>query len=76
MALVSCIDVEHRADGVSLTLASQEFELSVKLSQSEADKLIEKLTEQPPEPAGSGSDAEAGCQPAAELTRGSTRVGC
>jgi len=70
---VSSIDVEHRADGVSLTLASKGFELNVKLSQSEADELIEQLTT---ELAGPGFVAEADRHPPAKPSRDSTRVGC
>lgn len=71
---MSSIDVEHRADGVSLTLASQGFELSVRLSQSEADELIEQLTMERSEPAGPGSDAD--CQPPAQPSGDSAKVGC
>lgn len=70
VARVSCIDVEHRADGVSLTLAAHGFSFNVELSQSEADELIEQLTMQPSGPTGSD------CQPPSEPARDSTRVGC
>ena len=43
VALVSRIDVVHRADGVSITLASHGFSMSVELSPSEADDLVEQL---------------------------------
>lgn len=40
---MSRIDVVHRADRVSITLASHGFSMSVELSPSEADDLVEQL---------------------------------
>lgn len=37
---MSRIDVVHRADRVSITLASHGFSMSVELSPSEADDLV------------------------------------
>ena len=71
---MSRIDVEHRADGVSLTLADNGYSLNVRLSQMQVDELIEQLTM---ESCGrDGSDPEADGPPSAGPRLDPTRVGC
>jgi len=62
---VSRIDVVHRADGVSVTLASHGFSMSVDLSPSEADDLVEQLVLVQSQSAGAGAGAGIG-RPAPE----------
>jgi len=54
---VSRIDVVHRADGVSITLADHGFSMSVELSPSEADDLVEQLVLQQSQTADASASA-------------------
>ena len=56
VAPVSRIDVEHRSEGVSLTLAAHGFSMSVELSQAEAEDLVNQLILQGSTAAGTDCD--------------------
>lgn len=73
---MSRIDVEHKADGVSIILASHGFSMSVDLSHSQADDLLEQLVSQQSASAGQGAVSEVGGQEATHPAREATGVGC
>lgn len=76
VALVSRIDVVHKADGVSLILASHGFSMSVDLSQSQADDLLEQLVSQQSASASQGAGSEISGQEFAQPAREASGVGC
>ena len=73
---MSRIDVEHKADGVSLILASRGFSMSVELSHSQADDLLEQLISQPSAPTGQRAGSEGGRPEFAQPEREASGVGC
>ena len=73
---MSRIDVEHKADGVSLILASHGFSMSVELSHSQADDLLEQLVSQQSASAGQRAGSEADGQEVAQPVREASGVGC
>lgn len=75
-AAVSRIDVEHRADGVSLVFASHGFSMCVDLSHSEAGDLLDQLVQQPPGSTGQRAGAEVDGHEPGQATREAAGVGC
>ena len=73
---VSRIDVEHKAEGVSLTLAAHGFSMNVELSQAEAEDLVRQLVYQGSAAAGSSSDEKTERRPTAERTQENSWVNC
>ena len=73
---MSRIDVEHKADGVSLTLASHGFSMSVELSHSQADDLLEQLVSQQSASVGQRPGSEVDGQEFAHRAREASGVGC
>ena len=69
------IDVEHKAEGISLTLASHGFSMCVELSQSEADDLAEQLILLQPRSTIEGSEGDRGDQVLAEQAQDHSRAG-
>ena len=73
---MSRIDVEHRADGISLILASHGFSMSVELSRSEADDLLDQLVSQQAASTGPNSESKADGPGLARAARETSRAGC
>ncbi|WP_420431927.1 hypothetical protein [Candidatus Poriferisocius sp.] len=73
---MSRIDVEYRADGISLILASQGFSMSVELSHSQADDLLEQLISQQSASTGQRTDSEGDCREFAQPEGEASGVGC
>ena len=73
---MSRIDVEHKADGISLILASHGFSMCVELSHSQADDLLEQLISQQSASTGQSTDSEVDCPESAQPAREALGVGC
>ena len=73
---MSRIDVEYRADGISLILASHGFSMSVELSHSQADDLLELLISQQSASTGHRTDSEGDRREFAQQARDALGVSC
>ncbi|MYH71443.1 MAG: hypothetical protein F4153_02525 [Acidimicrobiia bacterium] len=73
---MSRIDVVHKSEGVSITLADHGFSFSVDLSQAEKEDLIEQLVLQVSASTGTGSDKAIESRLADEGAKAPSRASC